>query len=131
MPSEPDWLTAEDIAELNELIVEDSGEPFAIIKPNELESAAARPRFLFHYRGETDIATLAVRLMVAISQDHPFAEGNKRAGFIAARIFADENGFSYEGDDEEFAELLKSVITREATEEDLIEAFRADLYQMA
>lgn len=129
--SEPDWLSADDLAELNELIVEESEEPFLVLKPNELESAAQRPRSLYLYKGVTDIGRLAVRLMVAISQNHPFEEGNKRTAFIAATIFVEQNGYLYDAeDDEAFAELLKSVIKREATEEELLQAFSADLYEL-
>ncbi len=130
MPSEPDWLTADDIIELNELIVDGSDERHLVLKPNELDSAIQRPRSLYVYEGVDEIGRLAVRLMIAICQNHPFEEGNKRTGFIAATIFVLENGHIYEADDDEaFAELLKSVIKREASEEELIAAFSANLYQ--
>ena len=118
------------MAELNELIVEGTNEPYYILKPNELESAAERPRSLYEYEGVHDIARLAVRLMIAVASNHPFEEGNKRTAFIAATIFVQDNGHIYNGqDDESFGELLKSVIKREATEGDLLEAFAADLYE--
>lgn len=87
---------------------------------------------MYVYEEVDDIGRLAVRLMVAICQNHPFEEGNKRTGFIAATIFVEENGFVYDADDDiAFAELLKAVITRDATEGDLIEAFQAGLHQTA
>jgi death-on-curing protein len=130
--SEPYWLNADELSDLNEQIVEGSGEPFAIIKPNELESAAERPRSLYLYENVDDIGCLAVRLMVAICQNHPFAEGNKRTGFIAATIFVEDNGYVYDAeDDTAFAELLKAVITGDASENDLIAAFRAGLIKAA
>lgn len=70
--------------------------------------------------------------MVAIAQNHPFEEGNKRAAFIAATVFAEDNGHLFDSpDDESFAELLKAVIKHEADEGELEAAFAAHLHVMA
>lgn len=58
-----------------------------------LESALARPRNLFAYEGVTDVRRLAVSYGVGILRNHPFADGNKRAAFLALAMFLNLNGF--------------------------------------
>lgn len=58
-----------------------------------LESALARPRNLFVYEGVEDVQKLAVSYAVGILRNHPFADGNKRAAFIALGMFLALNGF--------------------------------------
>ncbi|HET9836858.1 MAG TPA: type II toxin-antitoxin system death-on-curing family toxin [Candidatus Angelobacter sp.] len=58
-----------------------------------LESALARPRNRYVYEAVTDIRQLAVSYAVGILRNHPFADGNKRAAFIAFSMFLDANGF--------------------------------------
>lgn len=131
MASEPDWLTADQLIELNELIVGETSEPFVLIKPGELESAAARPQQLWHYEGEEDVAALAVRLLVGVASNHPFAQGNKRTGFEAALIFLDANGYELALDDHaEVADLIIAVIEGNAGENDLVDLFRDNLAEI-
>jgi death-on-curing protein len=57
-----------------------------------LESALARAANLFHYEGVADVCVLAATYLIAISSNHPFADGNKRAAFLAAGLFLRLNG---------------------------------------
>ena len=56
-----------------------------------LESALARPRDRHLYEAVTDIRQLAVSYAVGILRNHPFADGNKRAAFIALTMFLNAN----------------------------------------
>ena len=128
--SEPIWLTSEQIEELNALIVSGSGEPFGILKPHELESAPSRPQQLWHYDGVEDVAALAVRLMMAIAWAHPFEQGNKRTGFIAAVIFLEENGWLLDIPDfEDVADFIIEAVSDKSLEGDLVELFRRNLIE--
>lgn len=89
--SDPKWISAEDVAEINRAETELTNEPFEVLKPGELESACDRARNHFAY-GETDIHRLAATYAEGIAQNHPFAQGNKRAAFGAADLFLFENG---------------------------------------
>ena len=51
-----------------------------LVKPNELESALARPLHLAHYEPERPVAYLAATLSYGIVKGHPFVDGNKRTG---------------------------------------------------
>lgn len=132
MASEPDWLTAEDLERLNQLIVHDSGEPFGVLKPHELASAPMRPRQLWHYDKVEDVAVLAVRLMLSVAWAHPFEQGNKRTGFIAATIFLDANGWLLDIPDfEDIADLIIAAVEEPSLEDELIELFRRNMIEMA
>ena len=118
MPSEPFWLSRDDLIDLNRLIVEGTGEPFAVIKPNELESACARPRNLWAY-GEKRLAHLATALITGVSRNHPFAQGNKRTAFASALIFFQNNGWYLDmPDGDAFGLMVEELILGRLSEEE-------------
>ena len=132
MASEPEWLTAEQLEQINLLIVTDSEEPHGVLKPHELASAPTRPRQLYHYEGVEDLAVLAVRLMMAVVSAHPFEQGNKRTGFAAAAIFLDANGWLLDVPDfEDIAELIIEAASDPSVEGDLAELFRRNMIETA
>lgn len=57
-----------------------------------LESALARPRNLLAY-GEPDFADLAAAYGAGLIRNHPFVDGNKRAGFLTVGLFLALNGY--------------------------------------
>ena len=57
-----------------------------------LDSALARPLNLAAY-GEPDVAELAASYGVGLAKNHPFADGNKRAAFLAVGLFLYLNGY--------------------------------------
>lgn len=59
-----------------------------------LESALHRPLNLYKYEQERDIAKLAAAYGFGVVRNHPFIDGNKRAGFLAVGLFLTLNGFS-------------------------------------
>jgi death-on-curing protein len=81
-----------------------------------LESALARPANLFHYEGVADISTLAASYLVAVASNHPFADGNKRAAFLACGLFLRLNGHRLIA---EQAEAARAVLAVAAGERDL------------
>lgn len=132
MASEPTWLGADQLEEINLAIVEASGEPFGVLKPHELASAPTRPRQLFHYEDVEDIAVLSVRLMMAVVWAHPFEQGNKRTGFAAAVIFLDANGWLLDIPDfEDIADEIIAAAEDQSLEDDLAEIFRRNLIETA
>lgn len=56
-----------------------------------LESALARPKNLAAY-GHPDLADLAAAYGAGLAQNHPFADGNKRAAFLSVGLFLALNG---------------------------------------
>ena len=52
-----------------------------------LDAALARPQHLRAYEPQADLARLAAAYGYGIVRDHPFNDGNKRAGFLAVGLF--------------------------------------------
>ena len=63
-----------------------------------LESALARPLNHAGY-GKPDVAELGAIYAIAIARNHPFIDGNKRAGFMAMVLFLALNGMPLEAPD--------------------------------
>lgn len=123
MASEPRWLTAATVVEINRREVARTGEPFATLRPALLESAVASPRNLFAYSGESALPVLAARLLFAIARNHPFAQGNKRAAFTAYVVFLRSNGWRVSPpDDTRIADLIIAVIEGARTEAEFVAA---------
>lgn len=123
MPSEPEWLTADLLAQFNELVVSDTGENHFVRDWPMLESAAARPINFWAY-GERDVVALAVTLLVGIGQNHPFEQGNKRTAFAAADYFLYLNGYELTVPDGiDLADLIVDLITGDIGEHQFIQIF--------
>jgi death-on-curing family protein len=59
----------------------------AVVKPNELCSALARPLQVAHYEPHQPAAYLAASLSYGIIKGHPFFDGNKRTAFFLANEY--------------------------------------------
>lgn len=92
MTGEPNWVSKAAILVLHDRSIALHGGVAGLRDEGLLESALARPANRFHYEGETDICTLAATYLVAVAGNHPFADGNKRAAFLAAGLFLRKNG---------------------------------------
>lgn len=65
-----------------------------------LDSALNRPLHLFSY-GTPDLYHLAASYAAGIVKNHPFLDGNKRSGFLAAYTFLEANGDEFSATEEE------------------------------
>ena len=57
-----------------------------------LDSALARPENLALY-GQPDVYDCAAAYAFGLTKNHPFVDGNKRAGFLGAGMFLRLNGY--------------------------------------
>jgi death on curing protein len=124
-PSEPLWLDLDGVLKTHEDQIELFGGAVGVRDLALVESALARPQQLYHYNGEVDVLTLAVRLGVGIAQNHGFVDGNKRTGFVAMLEFLGINGYvlAMPGDTTPGV-LFEAAVMGDITEAQLIE----DLY---
>lgn len=90
--TEPLWMDEELLLRLHEEVLRETGGASGIRDLNLLRSALARPLNRYAYEGVTDLIELAATYAVAISSNHPFVDGNKRAAFMALGLFLDDNG---------------------------------------
>ncbi len=72
-----------------------------------LESALAKPEQLAHY-STPDVFDLAGAYAFGIARNHPFIDGNKRTGWVVARLFLLLHGFERDASDEQcYIAMLK------------------------
>jgi len=85
-----------------------------------LESALARPQHLARYE-EPSTFQLASAYCEGIVNNHPFADGNKRAGLLAARVFLFKNGYRLEPEEAEMVAVIRQVAAGDLGREELAE----------
>ncbi len=112
----PDFLTLEEVLDLHALQLARYGGGEGLRDLGLLESALAQPRATFG--GEYVHASLwemAAAYLFHIVSNHPFVDGNKRAGLLAALVFLDINGVSLLRGSETLYELTLSVASGSTT----------------
>lgn len=98
------YLTLNQVLELHERVLAQSGGEAGIRDIGSLESALAQPRMTFS--GQELYSTIeekAAAIGFSIIQNHPFIDGNKRTGHAVMEIFLVLNGFEIDAsvDDQE------------------------------
>lgn len=118
---EPIWFTLEEVFALHERQIARFGGSAGLRDRGMLESALARPRNLWSSGDPApDIAALAAAYAFGIIKNHPFVDGNKRVGYVLARVFLLKNGWDIEASAEEKYLTFYSVAAGERSEEELM-----------
>lgn len=65
-----------------------------------LQSALARPLQVAAYGEAADVIDLATAYTAGIIRNHPFVDGNKRAGFVVGILFLELNGLRFTASEE-------------------------------
>ena len=97
---DPVWVDREDCLAIHEKLIERFGGLQGIRDEGLLDSALNKPLHVFNY-GKPTIFELAASYALGIVKNHPFLDGNKRTGFVAAALFIEANGFSFQATEEE------------------------------
>lgn len=96
MPDKIINFTFENIVELHNDIIENSGGDQGVMNPSSLEFALDR---IIYYSDETSLFEDVALLLRGITQDHPFVDGNKRTGLVVAQSILIQNGLILNLDD--------------------------------
>lgn len=97
---EPIWLTREIILAIQSELLARFGGLEGLRDESLLDPALGRPPQRLHYENPS-LFDLAATYALGIVKNHPFLDGNKRAGFVAAYTFLGINGFRLEAPEEE------------------------------
>ncbi len=97
---EPVWITTEIITAIQEDVLARFGGLAGLRDAGLLESALHPPQQSFHY-GAPSLFELAAAYAAGVIHNHPFLDGNKRAGFMAAYVFLGANGWEIETSEED------------------------------
>ncbi len=102
---------------MHEKLIERFGGLQGIRDEGLLDSALNKPLHVFNY-GEPTLFELAASYAVGIVKNHPFLDGNKRTGFVAAALFIEANGFSFRATEEEAVLQTLALAAGECAEAD-------------
>jgi death on curing protein len=91
-PREPVWISRVLLDAIHEQLVERYGGLHGVNDSGLVESALSRPRNLFAYVPDSDLAALAASLCFGIAKNHGYRDGNKRTAFAAMAVFLRLNG---------------------------------------
>jgi death on curing protein len=87
------WLLDEVVLAIHDEQIAEHGGSAGIRDAALLSSALARPKQQAHYADDPSVFDLAAAYAYGIIRNHPFIDGNKRTGFLAAYVFLNSNGW--------------------------------------
>lgn len=122
--TEPIWVSAADVEDIHEIVIEIAGGARGLRDAGLLASALGRPQNLHAY-GEEDLFALAASYAEAIARNHPFVDGNKRTAFQTAHQFLHDNGWQLlRAKGVEHAEMMEQLGQGKITREHAAKHFR-------
>ncbi|GAB6166168.1 type II toxin-antitoxin system death-on-curing family toxin [Thermostilla marina] len=121
----PDFLSIEDVLTLHADQVDLYGGEHGVRDMGLLESAVAQPRATFGSESlHKDLFEMAAAYLYHLVQNHPFLDGNKRTGCVAALVFLDLNGIEIDAPRGSLYDLTMAVATGQAGKSEIAEFFR-------
>jgi death on curing protein len=114
--TEPVWVDIHDCLAMHEEMLLRYGGLAGVRDIGLLESALHRPRQLFHY-GNPSLHEIAACYAHGIIRNHPFLDGNKRSGFMAAALFLEVNRYSFVATEEDVVHHTLALAAGEIDEE--------------
>ncbi len=107
---DPLFLRLDKILELQRILIEQFGGEPGLRDRGLLQSALAMPQAGFGDQYfHKDLFEMAAAYLYHLVQNHPFVDGNKRAGSAAAIIFLKMNGMTTTATETAYAELTLDV----------------------
>ena len=116
---EPDWVLAEVVTAVHQMLLAEHGGAPGIRDHTLLESALNRPRQRFEYADDSSIFDLAASYCYGLASNHPFVDGNKRIALTVAAIFLEINGYFLDSPEPDTVVVIKDLAAGRLTEEDL------------
>jgi len=113
--NEPVWLTRDVVLAVHEELLARFGGLAGIRDDGLLESALHRPLHRHAYEKPT-LFELAAAYATGIVKNHPFLDGNKRTGFMAAFTFLGVNGEAFAASEEEVLVMTRALAAGEVPE---------------
>ena len=123
---DPTFLGLDEVLEIHRDQIERYGGESGIHDLGLLQSALAMPAAAFG--GDylhTDLFEMAAAYLFHLTQNHPFVDGNKRTGAVAALVFLILNGVEIDAEQQDFEKLVWKVAHGKADKADAAEFFRA------
>jgi death on curing protein len=126
----PRFLSVEDVIEIHADQIERYGGSLGVREVELLWSAIGMPEAGFGDQYlHTDLFEMAAAYLYHIVQNHPFIDGNKRTGAMAAFVFLKLNGFTLEAAESIFEEIVLKTAQGKIDKPAIAEFFRKHSHQ--
>jgi death-on-curing protein len=120
-----EFLPLEEVVAIHRDQIERYGGSLGVRDWGLLKSAIAMPEATFGGKFlHTDFYEMAAAYLFHIVQNHPFIDGNKRVGAVAADVFLALNGIRLIASEDEFADLVLATARGDRSKSALAEFFR-------
>jgi death-on-curing protein len=121
----PTFLTLAEVVEIHRDQIGRYGGRLGIRDVGLLQSAIAHPRATFGgHLLHADLFEMAAAYLFHLVQNHPFVDGNKRVGAVAAIVFLLLNGQDIHAPNEELEAMVVEIACGEADKKAIAEFFR-------
>ena len=118
--SEPNWLTRESVQAIHSLSISWFGGGDGLQNQNAFEKSLNCPMQEYNCAERApSVFELAAVYCSGIVKSHPFIDGNKRTGFMAAYSFLGINGFQLTATEEEAAIQIIALADSRLSDEEL------------
>ncbi|HEY5314603.1 MAG TPA: type II toxin-antitoxin system death-on-curing family toxin [Pirellulales bacterium] len=126
-PGQPEFLSLEEILAIHLDQTQRYGGSQAVRDMGLLQSAVAMPAATFGGQLlHADIFEIAAAYVYHLVQNHPFIDGNKRVGAVAADVFLALNGVELVAGQDDYASLVLSVAQGTLAKPDIASFFRSN-----
>jgi len=109
---DPVWIDAADVYAFHEQMLSMFGGLDGVRDEGLLHSALNRPQSLFQYE-KPSLFEMAAAYAHGLVKNHPFLDGNKRCGFMAAALFLEINGLRFGATEESAVAYTRSLAAGE------------------
>jgi death-on-curing protein len=123
---EPVWIEHRLVLAIHDRQLAEHGGAEGLRDETLLESALARPLNHLLYT-KADIIDLAAKYTVAIVQNHPFVDGNKRTGFVVGVLFLELDGYRFVASEEDAAQAVLELAAGTIDEHSFRDFLRANV----
>jgi death-on-curing protein len=122
----PIWIDERDVVAVHDSLLAQHGGLPGLRDRGLLESALARPRQHYSYAETIDIIQMTALYTAGIVRNHPFVDGNKRAGFLAGIMFLELNGFNFTASEEDVIQTVLALAAGDLDEAGYAQWLRAN-----
>lgn len=123
----PKWVDRRALVLLHGETLAEHGGLAGLRDAGALEASLARPRHLHSFEPESDLPRLAAAYGFGIVRNHPFNDGNKRAGFLALGLFLARNGRELTAEPVEAIAIILRLAEGKMTELELASWMRENM----
>jgi death-on-curing protein len=126
------WIRRETALAIHDVQLAQHGGLDGINNANLIESALARPEQLNVYGDPApDAFDLAAAYGYGLTRNHGFSDGNKRTGWILARLFLADNGVKINYTAEDAIQIMLDVAAGAVTEQQFADWLRSHHHSQA